>query len=59
MLSLIVVQAIGGLVAAFWKSRRRMRRHKPYVDLTDLTALSRSAPVLHGGRSSGGAAHKR
>jgi hypothetical protein len=39
ILAMIVVQAIGGLAAGFWRSTRPERQ----PDATDLNALSRSA----------------
>jgi hypothetical protein len=42
LLGLVVVQAIGGLGAACWRSTRRQRRQRGYIDLTDLTSISRS-----------------
>jgi hypothetical protein len=41
ILALVIAQAIVGLAAAAWRASRRERK-RPYVDLTDLTALSRS-----------------
>jgi hypothetical protein len=47
--ALIVVQAVGGLAAGLWRSTRHSRRHGTYVDLTDMTSLSRSAAQPRGG----------
>jgi len=41
ILAAIVVQVVGGLGAAWWRSNSRARRGA-YIDLTDLTSLSRS-----------------
>jgi hypothetical protein len=49
ILALIVVQTVAGLAAAVWRSTTRTR-HEAH-DLTDLTALSRSAAPLRPGRS--------
>ena len=40
ILAVIVAQVVGGLGAAWWRSTSRARREP--IDLTDLTALSRS-----------------
>ena len=44
LFGLIIVQALGGLASAVWRSSNRSARHRPLIDLTDQTRLSRSVP---------------